>query len=172
MSPRGWRFAERYGDRLTYVEADLPDMAGRKRAALERMGSLGEHHRVVEIDATSDASVAAVAATLDRRRGLAIVTEGLLTYFGDDDVLAMWRRFSRELSRFKSGLYLADIRIGGVDRGAAERVFRLVLSSFVQRQVHVHFDGEQAAVDELHAAGFKEARLHPAERIHVIEAGA
>src|SRR5918912_703704 len=42
MSPRGWRFAQRYGERLTYVEADLPAMAARKRQALERMGSLGE----------------------------------------------------------------------------------------------------------------------------------
>ncbi|MGH2894159.1 MAG: class I SAM-dependent methyltransferase, partial [Solirubrobacteraceae bacterium] len=24
MSPRGWRFANRYGERLVYVEADLP----------------------------------------------------------------------------------------------------------------------------------------------------
>ena len=172
MSPRGWRFAERYGERLTYVEADLPDMAERKRHALERIGSLGEHHRVVEIDATSDESLAAVTATLDRRRGLAIVTEGLLTYFPDDDVLGMWRRFARELSRFRNSLYLADIRIGGVDRGVAERIFRIALSSFVQRQVHVHFDGEAGVIEALRAEGFSEARLHPAERIHVIEATA
>lgn len=38
MSPRGWRFSEHYGDRLTYVEADLPAMARRKREALARMG--------------------------------------------------------------------------------------------------------------------------------------
>ncbi len=31
LSPRGWRFAQRYGDRLTYIEADLPGMAERKR---------------------------------------------------------------------------------------------------------------------------------------------
>ena len=170
MSPRGWRFAERYGERLTYVEADLPDMAARKRRALERIGSLGEHHSVVEIDATSDASLSAVLEPLDRRKGLAIVTEGLLTYFPDDDVLGMWRRFARELARFKGSLYLADIRIGGVDRGVAERIFRVALSSFVQRQVHVHFDGEAEAIEALRAAGFSDARLHPAERIHVIEA--
>jgi O-methyltransferase involved in polyketide biosynthesis len=170
MSPRGWRFAERYGDRLSYVEADLADMAERKRRALERIGSLGEHHRVAEVDATSDDSLAAVVATLDRGAGLAIVTEGLLTYFGHDDVIAMWRRFARELALFSSSLYLADIRIGGVDRGVAERAFRVILSSFVQRQVHVHFDGEAEAVETLHATGFAEARLHPAERIHVIEA--
>ncbi len=46
LSPRGWRFAQRYGDRITYIEADLPAMAERKRRALERMGSLGPTHRV------------------------------------------------------------------------------------------------------------------------------
>src|SRR3954451_8128447 len=54
MSPRGWRFSERYGDALTYIEADLPPMARRKREALAQMGSLGEHHRVVELDVLRD----------------------------------------------------------------------------------------------------------------------
>src|SRR5919202_1822100 len=54
MSPRGWRFAQRYGERVTYVEADLPAMAARKRRALERMGTASEHHRTVELDALRD----------------------------------------------------------------------------------------------------------------------
>lgn len=37
LSPRGWRFVNRY-EHLVYVEADLPDMAARKRAALEGGG--------------------------------------------------------------------------------------------------------------------------------------
>ncbi|MBV8955549.1 MAG: class I SAM-dependent methyltransferase, partial [Solirubrobacterales bacterium] len=51
LSPRGWRFARRYEDALTYVEADLPEMAARKRQALERMGALGERHRAAALDA-------------------------------------------------------------------------------------------------------------------------
>ncbi len=54
MSPRGWRLAERYGDRLSYVEADLPAMAQRKRDALARMGSLTDRHRVVDLDVLQD----------------------------------------------------------------------------------------------------------------------
>jgi O-methyltransferase involved in polyketide biosynthesis len=53
LSPRGWRFTERYGG-LTYIEADLPEMAARKREALARMGSLSERHRVAVLDALSD----------------------------------------------------------------------------------------------------------------------
>lgn len=81
MSPRGWRFVERYSERLTYVEADLPAMAARKRRALDRMGPPSEFHRVAEIDALRDGraqSVAEVALTLDSGRGLAILSEGLL----------------------------------------------------------------------------------------------
>ena len=39
LSPRGWRFTERYGESLTYLETDLAPMASRKRAALELIGS-------------------------------------------------------------------------------------------------------------------------------------
>jgi O-methyltransferase involved in polyketide biosynthesis len=164
MSPRGWRFTTRYGDRLTYVEADLPAMAARKRRALERMGSLGDGHRVADVDALRDQgplSLAALASTLAPEGGLAIVTEGLLTYFDEDDVIGMWRRFARELRGFSAGLYLADIRIGGSDRRVLDRAFQAALSSFVARPVHVHFDGEAAAVDALRAAGFAEARAFP-----------
>ena len=54
LSPRGWRFTQRYGDRLTYIEADLPGMAARKRRALAAMGSLNDRHRVTEVDALRD----------------------------------------------------------------------------------------------------------------------
>lgn len=46
LSARGTRFAARYGDRITYVETDLPAMAARKRAHLTGLGTLSPHHRV------------------------------------------------------------------------------------------------------------------------------
>ena len=58
-------------------------MAERKQRALERIGSLDENHRLVEVDALRDSgpqSLAAVAETLDRSGGLAIVTEGPGSY--------------------------------------------------------------------------------------------
>ena len=70
MSPRGWRFTERHPD-LVYVEADLPDMAARKRAALERIGRPATH-RVVELDAlaaTGPLSLASVAAGMRSTSG-------------------------------------------------------------------------------------------------------
>lgn len=167
MSPRGWRFTARYGDRLTYIEADLPEMAARKRRALDKLGSPSGAHRVAPIDAlreTGPESLAAVTSTLEPGRGLAIVTEGLLTYFGENEVLGMWRRFARELGRFSAGLYLGDVRLGGAAGGFPERAFLAVLSSFVRRRVHRHFRCEAAALEALRGAGFAHARLHRADR--------
>jgi O-methyltransferase involved in polyketide biosynthesis len=188
MSPRGWRFAQRYAERLTYVEADLPEMAARKRRALERMGSLGDRHRVADVDALRDGgprSLAALSSTLDRRRGTALVSEGLLSYFDDTAVRGMWRRFAGVLGGFRSGVYLADLHLGGSDHGAFARGFELVLSSFVGRRVGAHFGSPAAATGELRAAGFTAARLHrgdehpaaegaredpAAARVHIVEA--
>jgi O-methyltransferase involved in polyketide biosynthesis len=163
MSPRGWRFAQRFGDRLAYIEADLPPMARRKRAALERMGVLGEHHRVVDVDLLRDGgpgSLDALAEGLDPSRGLAIVTEGLLTYFDDPTVDLMWARIATALGRFPRGVYLADLRLAAGDRGIAERAFDVVLSRFVRGEVHAYRGAEADAQAALRRAGFAEARLH------------
>jgi O-methyltransferase involved in polyketide biosynthesis len=165
LSPRGWRFAKRYGDRLTYVEADLPEMAARKRAALERMGSLSDRHRVCEVDALRDddaaGSLAAVAADLDPGEGLAIVTEGLLGYLSTEAVLELWRRFARTLDGFPAGRYLSDLHLGGTVPPQV-RAFRVLLGAFVRGRVYLHFEDAANAERALRAAGFGEARVRPA----------
>jgi O-methyltransferase involved in polyketide biosynthesis len=163
MSPRGWRFSSRYGDRLTYVEADLPAMAERKRDALARMGSLTDHHSVAELDLLRDRgamSLDSLIEGLDPDRGTAIVTEGLLTYLDGEEVAALWRRIATALGRFPQGCYLADMRLAGPDRGLAERAFYVVLSGFVRGWVHSHFSDEAEAEAALEAAGFDRAKLH------------
>lgn len=190
MSPRGWRFSERYGDRLTYIEADLPAMAGRKREALERMGSLGDRHRVVEVDVLRDGgagSLEALADTLDPGAGLAIVTEGLLTYLDSETVEAVWARIAGVLARFDRGVYLADLRLDASDRSVPERAFALLLGAFVRGKVHAYGGEGMTAEDALRRAGFRDVRLHrgdehpaageagrdpAAAAIHIIEAQA
>jgi O-methyltransferase involved in polyketide biosynthesis len=165
LSPRGWRFSERYGSRLTYIEADLPAMAERKRSALERMGSLNDHHRVKLMDALRDdgpGSIVPVTSELDPTEGLAIITEGLLGYLERDAVLGLWRRFARELSAFRSGRYLSDLHLGSTAAQPQVRAFRLVLSAFVRGNVHVHFSNPDEVVAALEQAGFKHASVMPA----------
>jgi O-methyltransferase involved in polyketide biosynthesis len=164
LSPRGWRFSQRYGDRLTYIEADLPEMAARKREALKRIGSLDEHHRVVEVDALKDDgpnSLAAVTSGLNTGEGLAIITEGLLGYLPTDAVKDIWRRFAAVLGTFRDGRYISDMHTGDVQTRQV-RAFRVALSAFVRGRVHLHFDNPAQAEAALLSAGFAAAKVHQA----------
>jgi O-methyltransferase involved in polyketide biosynthesis len=165
MSPRGWRFSERHGEKLSYVEADLPAMARRKREALAQMGSLSESHRVVELDVLRDGgpgSLEALVGEMDPARGLAIISEGLLTYFDDATVEALWARLARALQPFATGAYLADLRLGRA--GVSERAFGALLGAFVRGRVHAYPGGEDAATEALRAAGFQRASLHACDQ--------
>jgi O-methyltransferase involved in polyketide biosynthesis len=163
LSPRGWRFAQRHGDRLTYVETDLPQMVARKRSALERTGPLGLHHRLAELDALTDegpSSLRALVEDLDRQRGLAVITEGLLSYLARSDVDGLWRRIADTLSAFPSGLYLSDLHLRADTSGPQAAAFRVALAAFVRGSVHIHFGDEAEAEAALSAAGFGSATLH------------
>jgi O-methyltransferase involved in polyketide biosynthesis len=164
LSPRGWRFTSRYPRKLTYIEADLPEMADRKRRALARMGSLSERHRVEDLDALREAgpgSLAALAGTLNPDAGLAIVTEGLLGYLEREVVESMWGRFAHQLAGFRVGRYLSDVQLAD-DAGAHVHAFRAVLSVFVRGRVHLHFTDSDDAAAALERAGFSHAAVHPA----------
>ena len=164
MSPRGWRFSEQYGDRLTYIEADLPEMAARKRRALEEIGSLGEHHRVEEIDALRESgpgSLAAIAGQLKPAGGLAILTEGLLGYLDEQAVSELWRRFAQTLSGFGRGRYISDLPLR-VTNSPQLWLFKLMLGAFVRGRVHLHFNDPREAVKAATAAGFAAAEVHSA----------
>lgn len=164
LSPRGWRFSSRYGPQLTYLEADLPEMAQRKRRALQRMGSLSEHHRVEVVDAlreTGPGSLAALVETLDPQAGLVIITEGLLGYLDRAAMESMWSGFARQLAAFRVGRYFSDIHLGG-EAGARVHAFRALLALFVRGRVHLHFTDSDDARAALHDAGFSDASVQPA----------
>jgi O-methyltransferase involved in polyketide biosynthesis len=167
LSPRGLRFTRRYGERLTYIEADLPEMVGRKRAALERIGSLSDRHRVEEVDVLRDEgpeSLADLAGQLDTGAGLAIITEGLLGYLEKDDVREIWRRFAQTLMRFKDGTYISDIHMGEL-QNVQVRAFRVLLSLFVRGRVHLHFGSEQEIIEALNEAGFQSVEVRQASAV-------
>jgi O-methyltransferase involved in polyketide biosynthesis len=182
LSPRGWRFTERFPD-LVYIEGDLPGMVERKRAALERIGSLSERHRVVGLDvlrARGKESLGNIARGLDHRRGLAIITEGLLSYLPRDAVDDAWRRFARNLSRFAIGRYLSDMQLSEAVTPEA-RAFRVLLAAFVRGEVHLHFRTAADVEAALLRAGFSSANVRPAtevlgvkrdgpSRTHILEA--
>ena len=164
LSPRGWRFAQRYQDRITYVEADLPAMAARKREALERAGSLPEQHQVRDLDVLQENGLTELADGLDRQRGLAIITEGLLGYISPGDMNSLWRRFAATLTRFSAGRYISDLHLANAQT-IEVRAFRIVLSAFVRGQVYLHFSDAAEAEAALRATGFASVTVRPANAI-------
>lgn len=186
LSPRGWRFRNHYGDRITYVEADLPGMLAHKRRVLAQLGGETPHHRTAEIDALIDdgpTSIHDVLATLDPGVGTAIITEGLVNYFDRPTLLGMWTRFGEGLRRFPSSLYLSDLILDD-NQGSLVRGFKYLLSAFVRGNVHLHFSSSDDAESALLACGLPGVLLDPREfelkdlesegaaRVRIIEATA
>jgi len=166
LSPRGWRFAKRYGDAITYVEADLPGMLANKRRILAELGGESAHHYTAEVNALADdgpESIEAILGALDPSKGTAIITEGLINYFDRDTVLAMWSRFSTALARFPQGMYYSDLITREGNGGPLVLGFAAIVSAFVRGRVHIHFasndEGERALAD----CGFDAAVLDPRE---------
>jgi O-methyltransferase involved in polyketide biosynthesis len=167
LSPRGWRFTQRYADRITYVETDLPDMAARKRRALERMGALSEHHRVAELDvlaADGNMSLGTVAAQLDSSGGLAVLAEGLIGYLPKEGTEAMWRRIADVLGGFATGRHIAHIHVRDVDRVQVEAL-SLLLSVFVRGRVRADYRNNAEIVAALTSAAFQTATVHGAPEL-------
>jgi O-methyltransferase involved in polyketide biosynthesis len=164
LSPRGWRFRNRYGDRITYVEADLPGMIARKRKVLANLGGETPNHRTVEINALVDdgpTSIDAICSTLDPARGTAIITEGLINYFDLQTMLGMWKRFATALKKFPRSLYLSDLNLREGNAGPFVSGFGWLLSAFVRGKVHLHFDSARDAEAALADCGFIGILLDP-----------
>jgi hypothetical protein len=164
LSPRGLTFTRRYGDKLTYVEADLPTMVATKRRRLRATGPLSAGHRVVVVDAFADGgprSLTALAEQLDDTRGTAVITEGLLNYFPTAQVRELWSRTAAFLHRYPSGLYLADIGLRSAAGTPLVGAFLTLLQTAVGGRVSLHFDGVETATGELEAAGFATVDLRP-----------
>ena len=141
-------------------------MAARKRAALERMGSLVERHRVAEVDALRDDGPASLAA-LDRgswtpARGWRSSPRGCSAICPRDAVDGIWRRFARALS----GVRDRPLRLRSAPRRRADRPravrSALLLSAFVRGQRAPALRGRaRRRRRRCAAAGFASARAAP-----------
>lgn len=166
LTGRGVRFMERYGDRgLTWVEADLPDMAARKRALLDENGLRRPRHEVVAVNALQDdgpgSLTAEVGPLLDPGVGVAVITEGLLSYYLREDILGMWRRFSAFMGAYPRGRYYADLRLKDeINQTLAVRIFRWGLSVYSGAQSGLEFNDLADASAALKEGGFAGSALH------------
>ncbi|HEX4856872.1 MAG TPA: class I SAM-dependent methyltransferase [Limnobacter sp.] len=153
LSPRGSLYMERYGEKITYIEADLPAMVVQKKGLLAERLRRTPNHQVVEIDAFKEhgpGSLDSIVGQLDTSKGLAIITEGLLNYFDTPAVLGLWRRIAENLKRFSHGAYLSDIHMKAQNSDPLAQMFVAGLGFFVRGRVHLHFSD----ADELQQAMF------------------
>jgi O-methyltransferase involved in polyketide biosynthesis len=163
LSARGWRFTQRYGDTLAYVETDLPAMAKLKQRLLADGGLAGPRHRVVPVNAllnSGPASLHELAETLDPKVGTAVITEGLLSYLDPHSARGVWRRIAEALRRFPFGVYLSDAYLSRDRYGLGAKMFRGAIQYFVRGRMHIHFETEADAGEQLRAAGFDEVQMH------------
>ena len=112
MSPRGACFMRKYGDSLHYIEADLPDMAARKRRYLSQHGLLSDRHQVVECNILAHEgadSLSALFSALDTDKPVLVITEGLVNYFELPVISGFWQRLADKLVTFPKGIYLTEI---------------------------------------------------------------
>src|SRR5581483_7603561 len=94
---------------------------------LSQSSLYGPRHRVVTVNALSESgpdSLAALVATLDPGKGLAIVTEGLMSYLDPDAARGVWRRIAEALKRFPHGVYLSDMYLRRDRHGIGMLLFR------------------------------------------------
>jgi O-methyltransferase involved in polyketide biosynthesis len=148
LAGRGYRFARRF-PALRYIETDLAGMAAYKRRVLDDAGLRGPNHEVRPLDA------------LVASRGLAIITEGLLSYLTRDAVLTLWRRVAATIRGFAHGFYLSDLHLAAdVDGMWIPELFRVGLELFARGPVRYHFASADETIAELRAAGFRDARVY------------
>lgn len=163
LSGRGVRMVQQYGKRIEYIETDLPQMAALKRDLLSKADLLSARHRVVELNALIDKgehSLAALVKTLDKSKGVAIITEGLMNYLTPEDARGVWRRIAREQKKFAHGTYLADAYLLRGNRSVPSLILGAMLSVFVRGRMFVHFKTLGDGVEVMHNVGFKSATLH------------
>jgi len=163
LSPRGYRFTTEFGDRILYIEADLPAMAARKRSILRRQGGPSERHRVVSVDLlerSGPLSLERAVGPLLDGSPVVVITEGLVNYFPKEVLVSMWQRFRQVLGP-AAGLYITDMHVRSlvppdVFSGAWIRMIRL----FTRGATHLDFLDDEDTVETMARAGFRDVVLH------------
>lgn len=164
LSPRGWRFTSRF-PQLTYIEADLPDMARDKAALLQANGSLGARHKVITCNILTDGPDSleeVVAREFDTSKPLLVITEGLVNYFKLETISSFWSRLHAVLQRFPAGIYLTDNYSLLEDhplRGLL-KFLSGVLGAASRSNANFHFSNDTEMDAHFRALGFPVVRVH------------
>jgi O-methyltransferase involved in polyketide biosynthesis len=157
LSPRGWRYRQKFPN-LVYIEADLPDMAAAKRLALSQIESPAP--RIEAVDLFGE-GFQQLLDTLDPKKPLIIISEGLVNYFTKEMLHDLWTRLSTGLKRFPIGVYLTDVYAEPVTRRLARLIWNSskLLKVISRSAFTFHFLSPAQAIDAMRAAGFKHSQV-------------
>jgi len=113
FSPRGYRFMENHQDMgITYIEADLPNMANRKYNVLKKAGLLSKGHKIIPCNILIDEGELCLknlaAKYLDPTVPTVVITEGIINYFDPKTIKGVWRRIGEIFNEGSGGIYLTD----------------------------------------------------------------
>lgn len=152
LSPRGWRFLQKY-PQLRYVEADLPDMANAKKRALGQIDAAVP--QVFAVDLFS-AEWHELLKQFDPNRPLVIISEGLVNYFTLPMLHDLWSRIAQGLTAFPWGVYLTDIYPEPTQHRLAKLIWNSskLLKVLSRSAFSFHFATPQALQDAFAQAGF------------------
>lgn len=165
MSPRGIRLRQRHPG-IHMVEADLPDMAGRKALRLLAADRLGSNHQVTPIDILADHGEHQLEHVLDRvfdnRKPVIVVTEGLTSYFSLDVITTFWQRLAAALAQRPGSVYLTESYYRPrppLLNGSLNALGKL-LGAATRSQVSFHFQTDDEARRHFLDCGFNSAVVH------------
>ncbi len=157
LSPRGWRYRQKFPN-LTYIEADLPEMAAAKRLALSQIETPAP--RIEAVDLFGE-GFQHLLETLDPQKPLVIISEGLVNYFTKDMLHDLWTRLATGLKRFSVGVYLTDIYPEPITRRLGRLIWNSskILKVMSRSAFAFHFISPTEATNAMQAAGFSQSRV-------------
>ena len=167
-SARGHLLLKRLqGQRLIYLELDLPNVVACKRQMLEA-AAVKPLPLLLECDinarATPDSLREIILQHVPRQARLVLLTEGLMDYFGKDAVHAIWTEMADILRTYEGGVYLSDIAPRAADHPAYNymRTIMYIIQKLVGRKYPPFFANDDEVAIALRAAGFNAEVLNPA----------
>lgn len=161
----GTRGVVEHRQREAYIETDLGALLARKQQVVRKLGGgrIAPNHHFLPVNATSrgDADrLGEFVSGLGLTRPIAILHEGLLMYFSDEEQASVRDNIRALMARHKPGaVWLTpDFSERDIDRTLVQRLMSLRLGRRVGRRLN-YFADEASVASFLRAGGLQGERL-------------
>ncbi len=160
LSARSLRILQSHpNDKITYIEADLPDMVVWKKKRLKKEKFNDERYQITECNilrTEGDLSIEHLLNTLDKTKKTLVITEGLVNYFSLDVIEGFWIRLAYALAPFKEADYLFEIWPNVSDHPFAPAIFstQKIIEFITRQEVPLHYTSDRQIKVALEGCGF------------------